>query len=102
VIPQTILPLSLLSKVGDVDATVQEQLAQQYGVKGYPTIFSYFGGKAEPYQGGRTTGDIVNYALEMLEKHGGWEPTIPQVVSQGTAKMTCFAIVVVTLILMPT
>jgi protein disulfide-isomerase A6 len=76
-------------KVGDVDATVQEQLAQQYGVKGYPTIFSYFGGKAEPYQGGRTTGDIVNYALEMLEKLGGWEPTIPQVVSQESLDEVC-------------
>jgi protein disulfide-isomerase A6 len=50
---------------------------------------SYFGGKMEPYQGGRTAGDIINYALETLEKHGGWEPNIMQVVSQETLDTVC-------------
>jgi protein disulfide-isomerase A6 len=54
-------------KLGAVDATVHSGLAQKYGIQGYPTI-KYFpaGPKSDPeeYDGGRTSGDIVNWALE--------------------------------------
>lgn len=46
-------------KLGVVDATVQTQLAQRYGVQGFPTIkFFQSGpkdGQAEDYDGGRTS-----------------------------------------------
>ncbi|XP_063691371.1 protein disulfide-isomerase A6 homolog [Bolinopsis microptera] len=57
-------------KLGAVDATQFGDLAQRYGVKGYPTI-KYFpaGAKldAEEYDGGRTAGDIVSWAEAKLE-----------------------------------
>jgi len=47
--------------------TLVPGLAQKYGIQGYPTI-KYFpaGPKSDPeeYDGGRTSGDIVNWALE--------------------------------------
>lgn len=57
-------------KLGAVDATVHQELAQEYGIRGYPTI-KYFpaGPKNSPeeYDGGRTSDDIVSWATE---KHG--------------------------------
>ena len=46
-------------KLGVVDATVHTQLAQRYGVQGFPTI-KFFpsgskDGQAEEYDGGRTS-----------------------------------------------
>jgi len=58
-------------KLGAVDATQFQDLAQRYGVRGYPTI-KYFpaGAKldAEEYDGGRTAGDIVQWAENKLEQ----------------------------------
>ena len=46
-------------KLGVVDATVYTQLAQRYGVQGFPTIKFFPAGKkdgqAEDYNGGRTS-----------------------------------------------
>jgi protein disulfide-isomerase A6 len=46
-------------KLGVVDATVHTQVAQQYGVQGFPTIKFFPSGKkdgqAEDYDGGRTS-----------------------------------------------
>lgn len=55
-------------KLGAVDATVHSNWAQKYGVRGYPTIKYFAGGKkdsssAEDYDGGRTASDIVTWAL---------------------------------------
>merc|ERR1719400_2466262 len=54
-------------KLGTVDATVYQELAQEYGVRGYPTI-KYFPaglkGSAEVYDGGRTSDDIVAWAMD--------------------------------------
>ena len=54
-------------KLGAVDATVHQELAGKYGVRGYPTI-KYFPagnkGSAEEYDGGRTSDDIVKWALD--------------------------------------
>ena len=46
-------------KLGVVDATVHTQLAQRYGVQGFPTIKFFASGsktgEAEDYDGGRTS-----------------------------------------------
>jgi protein disulfide-isomerase A6 len=61
--------------LGFVDATVETALAQQYGVKGFPTIKVFPGGpktpsSAQEYQGGRTTVQIVQYALAEVDRSG--------------------------------
>lgn len=55
--------LKTVARLGAVDATVHTSLAQKYGVQGYPTIVAFGKDKKkhEPYQGGRTASDIVNY-----------------------------------------
>ena len=54
-------------KLGAVDATVHQGLAGQYGVRGYPTIKFFpagIKGEAQEYDGGRTSDDIVKWALD--------------------------------------
>jgi len=54
-------------KLGAVDATVHQALAQRYGIQGYPTIKYFKAGKKgspEDYDGGRTASDIVAWAEE--------------------------------------
>jgi protein disulfide-isomerase A6 len=50
-------------KLGVVDATVHTQIAQRYGVQGFPTIKFFPAGKkdgqAEDYNGGRTSSVCV-------------------------------------------
>jgi len=74
-------------KLGAVDATVHADLAQKYGVKGYPTIKVFTAGKksgkAKDYQGGRTADDIVEYALKALD-----EADVPVSISQITDSAT--------------
>lgn len=60
-------------KVGKVDATVEKNLAQRFGISGFPTIKVFHYGsksdsKAEEYQGPREAGGIVSYALDLVEK----------------------------------
>ena len=61
-------------KLGALDATVHQGKAGEYGVKGYPTIKFFAPGKkdrnsAEEYTGGRTSSDIVNWALDKLAEN---------------------------------
>lgn len=61
-------------KLGALDATVHSVKASQYGVQGYPTIKFFPPGKkdsssVEDYNGGRTSSDIVNWALEKLAEN---------------------------------
>lgn len=56
-------------KLGALDATVNTVKASQYGVQGYPTIKFFPGGKkdshsVQDYDGGRTSSDIVTWALD--------------------------------------
>jgi len=65
-------------KLGAVDATAYPNLAQKYGVKGYPTIKLFPAGpKSGPpqdYNGAREADAIVSFALETLERSGAPVP----------------------------
>mmetsp|Transcript_16952 Transcript_16952/g.22406 ORF Transcript_16952/g.22406 Transcript_16952/m.22406 type:complete len:438 (+) Transcript_16952:85-1398(+) len=79
-------------KVAAVDATENQRLAQEYGIKGFPTIKVFPAGPkvADPqdYQGARESGAIVQYALDLLE-NSGIEPTVPELTSQRDFDGTC-------------
>jgi protein disulfide-isomerase A6 len=79
--------------LGVVDATVETTLAQQYGVKGYPTIKVFPGGpktssSAQDYQGGRSTAQIVQYALAEVDRTG-IPKEIPELTSQELLQEKC-------------
>ena len=78
-------------KLGAVDATVHQALAQQYGIQGYPTI-KYFpaGAKSGPeeYDGGRTADDIIAWAND---KHvvNIPPPELVQITKQANVENEC-------------
>lgn len=77
-------------KLGALDATVHTTMASRYQVQGYPTIKLFPSGKkssdsAEDYNGGRTSSDIVTWALEKLAENVP-APDIIQVVGEETLK----------------
>ncbi|KDO22712.1 hypothetical protein SPRG_11026 [Saprolegnia parasitica CBS 223.65] len=55
--------LKTTAKLGAVDCTSNEQLAQQFGIQGYPTIKEFGKNKNKPqdYRGGRTAREIVQH-----------------------------------------
>ncbi|KAE8885214.1 hypothetical protein PF005_g17149 [Phytophthora fragariae] len=57
------------ARLGVVDATVHQQLAHKYQIKGYPTIKEFGAKKKRPqdYRGGRTTREIVQYVKNSAE-----------------------------------
>ncbi|EEY54240.1 protein disulfide-isomerase, putative [Phytophthora infestans T30-4] len=57
------------ARLGAVDATVHQQLAHKYQIKGYPTIKEFGAKKKRPqdYRGGRTTREIVQYVKNSPE-----------------------------------
>ncbi|KAH9633518.1 hypothetical protein HF086_013195 [Spodoptera exigua] len=75
-------------KVGALDATVHQEMASRFQVQGYPTIKYFPSGKktydsAEDYNGGRTSSDIVSFALEKLAENVP-APEIIQVVNEAS------------------
>jgi protein disulfide-isomerase A6 len=79
-------------KVGALDATVHTITAGKYEIKGFPTIKIFAAGKkdgsAEDYDGGRTTSDIVNWALDKLSESAP-PPEINQLTDEDSFKNTC-------------
>jgi len=79
-------------KVGALDATVHTITAGNYGIKGFPTIKIFSAGKkdgsAEDYEGGRTTSDIVNWALDKLSENAP-PPEVYQLTDEDSFKKSC-------------
>uniref|UniRef100_A0A348G610 protein disulfide-isomerase n=1 Tax=Odontomachus monticola TaxID=613454 RepID=A0A348G610_ODOMO len=80
-------------KLGALDATVNTLKASRYNIKGYPTIKYFPPGKkdadsAQEYDGGRTSGDIVNWALEKLSENIP-APEVTQITSEQSLKTAC-------------
>nr|XP_022918149.1 protein disulfide-isomerase [Onthophagus taurus] len=48
-------------KLGKVDATEEQDLAEQHGVRGYPTLKFFRNGTPMDYNGGRSADEIVNW-----------------------------------------
>jgi len=48
-------------KLGKVDATIETSLGEKFGVRGYPTLKFFNGGKPTEYGGGRTAVDILGW-----------------------------------------
>ncbi|RXG70574.1 Protein disulfide-isomerase [Armadillidium vulgare] len=51
-------------KLGKVDATEETSLAEEHGVRGYPTLKFFKNGKPVDYGGGRQSEEIVNWLLK--------------------------------------
>lgn len=51
-------------KLGKVDATQEQDLAEQFGVKGYPTLKFFRNGSPIEYSGGRQADDIVSWLVK--------------------------------------
>jgi len=79
-------------KLGAVDATVHTVIAGRFGIRGFPTIKMFPSGKKDPegveYDGGRTSGDIVKYALEKLAENVP-APEIVQITDESVLKGAC-------------
>lgn len=78
-------------KLGAVDATVHQGLAQEYGVQGYPTIKYFPAGPkrgSEEYNGGRTADDIVSWALDKYEVNID-PPEVVQAINSEVLKEEC-------------
>ncbi|KAK0402024.1 hypothetical protein QR680_016099 [Steinernema hermaphroditum] len=81
-------------RLGAVDATVHTVLSNKFGIRGFPTI-KYFGPGADKsandavdYDGGRTTSDIVNWAMSKVSENVP-PPELKQGVSKDVVEEAC-------------
>lgn len=80
-------------KLGMVDATVHESLAQKYKIQGFPTIKLWPAGtkgKPKDYQGPRDAQGIVEYALKTLDDTGVPVKT-PQITGSKNFESDCIS-----------
>lgn len=78
-------------RLGALDATVHTVMSNRYGVRGYPSIKYFPSGKkgdAEEYNGGRTSSDIVQWALDQLAQNIQ-PPEVHEIVDQDVLKEGC-------------
>lgn len=64
------LAMTSVRQLGAVDATVMTNLAQKYGIQGYPTIKVFPPGpkrRPQDYNGPREAAGIVDYATQVSE-----------------------------------
>lgn len=53
-------------KLGKVDATEESELAEQFGIRGYPTLKFFKKGKPLDYTGGRQTDTIISWLKKKI------------------------------------
>jgi protein disulfide-isomerase A6 len=75
-------------KIGALDATVHNVIANEHSIKGFPTIKAFIGGQAQEYDGGRTKEDFVRFALEKLAENAK-APELVQLTSGDNVKQVC-------------
>lgn len=75
-------------KVGAVDATVHSSVANDYQIKGFPTIKVFIDGQAQEYEGGRTKEEFVQFALDKLAENAK-APEVIQLTSSENVKQVC-------------
>uniref|UniRef100_A0ABD2XFG9 Protein disulfide-isomerase A6 homolog n=1 Tax=Trichogramma kaykai TaxID=54128 RepID=A0ABD2XFG9_9HYME len=80
-------------KLGALDATVHTSKASQYEIRGYPTIKYFAPGKKDSdsvsdYNGGRTSSDIVSWALDKLSENVP-APELTQITDEESLKTSC-------------
>jgi len=76
--------------LGALDATQHGSTAQEYEVRGYPTIKYFAPGSSEPedYEGGRTASDIVRWAEEKAAD-AIEPPEVKQILSSKDVESAC-------------
>ncbi|VDN10263.1 unnamed protein product [Dibothriocephalus latus] len=79
-------------KLGAIDATIHQSLAQRYSIKGFPTIKLFpagvKSGAAGDYDGGRSAEDIVAWALKRLAKNKP-PPEVLEITSNTVLQNAC-------------
>merc|ERR1712048_924858 len=80
-------------KIAKVDCTTEQQIAQRFGIQGFPTIKIFNAGAKnapEDYNAGRTASDVINVAMTLFESVRD-PPELRQLVDQETFDEKCQA-----------